>query len=748
MPNIRRITLAVCASPILIATLQPAQAQQNTDWRKLAEPFQTVRAEPVFGPLTPQSGEILGFPASNVTLLAWLPLGQFQGSQLHGNDCWGYVSPSGREYAIYGLQSGFTVLDITEPTNPVQIGFVPGNNSVWRDVKVIGHYAYGVSEGGLGIQVIDLSDVDSGVVRHVGNVSHSGHNTTHNIVSNPDSGYLYLCGANIANGGLVAVSTANPEDPTIVGSWRSRYVHDAQVVSYDSGQYAGREIAFCLSGGGGSQTGLRIVDVTNKSNMFTMSTVSWSGARYSHQGWLSEDKRYFYINDELDEGSSVDVTTTRIFDVSNLNNPSFVGTFTTGLASTDHNLYVNGDRLFEANYMSGLRVFDVSDATDPVEIAYFDTSPDRDMAGYHGAWSTFPFFPSGTVLISDIERGLFVLRVGEDRLEFAFPNGLPAMLTPNAPTPVTLDILESGVTLDPATVGLVLQTDSGEVTIPAIPDGDGGFIAEIPASDCFEQFEYWFTASDDQGRTYVEPLNATVTGGFTVQVATGEETPFADDFETDQGWLVDNSNATQGGWTRAIPTGGNPAEPSGDFDGSGHAYVTGADGQWLLGGPVTLTSPVFELADRPFAALHYAIWYDVDGFPAPTMLVDVSNDDGATWTTVETLSADHAWRETELLVADHVTPTDAVRIRFRANNSLGIATVEAAVDGFRLVSPTCDACIADYNNDGTLDTLDFLAYLNDFTGSTQIGDPDLNGDGAVDTLDFLLYLNLYAAGCD
>ena len=754
MPNSRFSLLSVvlfAVTPFIALTPLASHAQINTDWRKLQDPSPPIRADAMHGPFPARGGEAGGFPASNVTLLAWLPLNQFPNNQASGNDCWGYVSPSGREYAILGLQSGFSILEVTNPVYPVQIGFVPGNGSLWRDVKVIGHYAYGVSEGGLGIQVIDLGQVDDGIVTHVKNKTQQGHSRTHNIVANPDSGYLYLVGANIQNGGLVAVSTANPEDPTIVGAWGQMYVHDAQVVSYTSGPYAGREIAFCLSGfnGGSGQTGLRIVDVTNKNNMFTISTVSWAGARYSHQGWLSQDRRYFYINDELDEGTSVNVTTTRFFDVSDLGNPTFEGTFTTGLESTDHNLYIVGTTAYEANYMSGLRVFDVTDPRNAQEIAYLDTSPTQDQPGYHGAWSNYPFFPSGTILISDIERGLFILRVGEAQLGFEFPNGLPSQIRPGLPATLVANIIQDGATLDPDSVELVLVTGGGQTTLPMTANGQGGFTVELPEGECFDVYEYWFTARDTSGLTYMEPFNAPVDGGFETRVATGTDATFEDDFDADQGWIVDNSRASSGGWARAQPQAANSIEPETDADGSGFAYLTGATpGESLVGGPITLTSPRFDLEAAPHSDIHYAVWYDVDGILVGPLNVEISNDDGLTWTLVATHPRGSYWVSADVLASDFITPTDSVRLRFRANNSAGSALVEAGVDDFHLTTPVCDPCVADYNGDGTVDTRDFLAFFNDYTGATNEGDPDLNGDGVVNTLDVLLYLNLYAAGCD
>ncbi|MFG0285207.1 MAG: choice-of-anchor B family protein [Phycisphaerales bacterium JB039] len=404
---------ATVAGMVLIA------GAHEEDWRKLAEAL-----PPYQGPIVTlhdvRAGTVpidMMFDSENMTMLSWVPLSEFAGGHRSGNDIWGYTSPSGREYAIMGLEAGYGFVEITDPTAPVVLDVISGPASTWHDVKVIGEYAYGVSEAGSGIQVMDLSQIDSGIVRHVIDKTQAGHRSTHNIVSNPDSGYLYLVGGNIASGGLVAVDTTNPEDPTIVGQWSSFYVHDAQVVSYDSGPYAGREIAFCLGGlsSGWSSTGLRIVDVTDKSNMFTITEVFWTAAGYAHQGWLSEDRKYFYVDDELDEEQGkVPVTTTRIFNVEDISNPSFVGTFTSGMPSTDHNLYVKGNRIYEANYTSGVRVFDNTDPENPVQIAWFDTHPETDASGYNGMWGVYPFFESGTIICSDRSRGLFVLEVDSD----------------------------------------------------------------------------------------------------------------------------------------------------------------------------------------------------------------------------------------------------------------------------------------------------------------------------------------------
>jgi choice-of-anchor B domain-containing protein len=358
------------------------------------------------------------FPAQGVTLKSWLPLSEF-GSHSSAADCWGYVSESGREYAIIGLARGTGFVDITEPGNARIIGVISGPNNLWKDVQIYRNYCYAVSEGGSGIQVIDLSRIDEGIVTKVRDVTTGGTTATHTVIVNEDSGYLYRCGGD--NNGLRIYDLSDPSNPTFVASWSTRYVHECQVVSYTDGPYAGREIVFAYSGynGGWDQTGLEIIDVTNKQNIRSLNRSFWSQAGYSHQGWLTPDRRYVYVGDELDEQTYNKRTTTIVFDVQNIEAPSYVGTFTNNNTATGHNMYTRGSRLYQANYTSGLRVFDISNPTAPVETAWFDTYPSNDRNSFTGLWGCYPYFPSGTIIGSDMVSGLFVWR-----LEIACPGDL------------------------------------------------------------------------------------------------------------------------------------------------------------------------------------------------------------------------------------------------------------------------------------------------------------------------------------
>ena len=729
----------------------------DEDWRKLRD-----REEAFVGPIVtidtlqhhkgaPQPDM---FDSENMIMLAWIPLSEFPGGHGSGNDCWGYTSPSGREYAIMGLQKGYGFVEVTDPASPVLLDVVTGPSSSWHDIKIIGHYAYGVSEAGSGIQVIDLSRIDEGIVRHVTDKTQAGHSSTHNIVANPGSGYLYLAGANIANGGLVAVDTVDPENPTIVGQWSDMYVHDAQVVSYDSGPYAGREIAFCLSGfsGGWSSTGLRIVDVTDKSNMFTISEAFWSGAGYSHQGWLSEDRRYIYINDELDEDQgSVSVTTTRIFNVEDLGSPSFVGTFTSGSTSIDHNLYTRGDRIYEANYRSGLRIFDASDPTQPVQVAYFDTYPGSDSANFNGAWSCYPYFDSGTILISDIERGLFLVREldsGAYGVELQLVGDPKPTLAP-AGESVQVEVIETTGALASGSVTLHVRDAGGDRTVAMSSVGAGVYEGDFGALPCFETIEYWFTAETTAGDTVTAPVGAPFIT-YDAKVLTDLTQIVSDDFETDKGWSVENIDLLDGAWERGVPAGfGDRGDPTTDADGSGRCWLTGnrSGNSDVDGGPTRLTSPIYDLSGADEANISYARWFTNDDGDGDRLDVHVSNDGGVSWTLVESVAGQAPeWITSEFRVADFVPPTSQVRLRFSATDNPNDSVTEAGIDALSIFTISCGAaCRVDLTGDGLLDFFDFLEFQNLF-GAGDLA-ADFTGDGVLDFFDFLAFQNEFAAGC-
>lgn len=750
---------------MLASGLAVGVARADEDRRKLVD-----LESPVAGPIWRLGDSVArgGFDASGMTLLSQIPLNNFVGAaRASGNDCWGYVSPSGREYAIMGLEGGFGFVEITNPTNPQIVEVIAGPSSLWHDVKVIGNIAYGVSEGGSGIQVMDMSNIDAGQVTLVRNWTSGGYSTTHNIVANTETGTLWVVGANIGNGGLVHISLNNPTLPAIDGGWTQMYVHDAQVVTWDSGAYAGRELAFCASGfdGGFTQTGLRVVDVTNPNAPAVIATLFYPSAAYSHQVWMSEDQKYLYLNDELDEGNAVSVTTTRIINIENPAAPYFAGTTTSGRPAIDHNLYTRNGLMFQANYRSGLRVFDILDPASPTQIAYFDTYPNDDAAEFNGAWSNYPFFPSGTILISDIERGLFMVRldVEPSQIAVSLVGSAPAQVDPAGGETLTLKTTIREASNAVASVTLFVDSGSGYQAYPATANGDGTYSADMPAVACGSDVRAYFRAVTTEGDEAFYPAGGS-TAALAFDVVSDETTTFADTFQTNQGWTVSGgaTNAAAGRWERAIPGGdGSRGDPATDADGSGFCYVTGNGGPGsntdVDAANTILTSPALNAtAETGDAQITYARWFSNTAGAAPgadVFTVQISGN-GSAWTTVEVVGptgpqSGGGWYNQTIRVADYITPTAQVRLRFIAEDAGDGSVIEAGVDAVDLTFVSCTDpvvdCPADLDGNGVVNFFDVSAFLAFYNAQNPAA--DINNDGVWNFFDVSAYLAQYNAGC-
>ncbi|MBS1724562.1 MAG: choice-of-anchor B family protein [Armatimonadetes bacterium] len=329
-----------------------------------------------------------------------------------GNDCWGYVSPSGREYGIFSMKNKVVFVDVTDPANSVNFAEIPHSASTWGDVKVFRDVAYAVTETqGTGIQVIDMSNIDNHVVTLVKTITSPGR--THNLSLDTVSGFLYTCGSRDGTGTTMCFDLkADPRNPAPIGSpsLTTTYQHDAEVYTYTSGPYAGRQIMF----GSGESRGVEIWDVTNKNAVTLIRRITYPFIGYCHQGWLSPDQHYWYMDDELDEANFGLTTRTLVFDVSVLETADLVSTYTSGSTAINHNLYNRNNYIFESNYSSGLRIFDAnSDPVNPTQVGWYDTFPSDDRTDFVGAWSSYAFFPSGTVITNDINSGAYVLDVSQ-----------------------------------------------------------------------------------------------------------------------------------------------------------------------------------------------------------------------------------------------------------------------------------------------------------------------------------------------
>jgi len=365
------------------------------------------------------------YPCDGYDLIGYLSLEDLsipssESGGLSGNDSWGWTdSEDGKEYALIGLSSHAAFVDISNPNNMRLIGVLPTAtvNSSWRDIKVYDNHAFIVSEAGShGMQVFDLTrlrDVQNPPVEFNADTHFTEFGSAHNIVINEESGYAYVVGTNRNGpyqGGPLFINIQNPASPVSEGGFGDGgYSHDAQVVTYNGPDtdFTGKEILI-----GSNEDEVVIVDVSDKENPTTISTTDYSNIKYTHQGWFTEDLRFFIVGDELDELNFGNNTRTLIFDFSDLDDPTLSFEYFSQNTSIDHNGYTLGDSYFLASYRAGMREISISDIGNQSmsEVGFFDTYPENDNANFNGVWNVYPYFESGNIIISDIEKGLFIVK--------------------------------------------------------------------------------------------------------------------------------------------------------------------------------------------------------------------------------------------------------------------------------------------------------------------------------------------------
>lgn len=372
------------------------------------------------------------FGCSDVDLLSFLSVPDLGGDRgVNVNDLWGWTDPeTGKEWALIGRIDGTSMVDVSDPYNPVYVGNLPKTAaspaSTWRDIKVYKDHAYIVADGAgnHGMQVFDLRqlrDVTNPPVTFEVSAHYTGIASAHNIVVNEETGFAFAVGSGgggeTCGGGLHMIDVREPVQPSFAGCFADAetgrrgtgYSHDAQCVNYHGPdtEHLGKEICF-----GANETALSVSDVSDKDNPLKLSNATYPNYGYSHQGWLTEDHRFFYMNDELDELQGlVDGTRTMIWDVSDLDDPQLVKEHVSENKASDHNLYIVDDLMYQSNYQAGLRVLDISDRENPVEVGFFDTVPHgENVPSFGGSWSNYPFFQSGIIVVTSGDEGMFILR--------------------------------------------------------------------------------------------------------------------------------------------------------------------------------------------------------------------------------------------------------------------------------------------------------------------------------------------------
>ena len=351
-----------------------------------------------------------GFPCEGVDFVSWTGLDALPDAAMT-NDNWGWTSASGVEYAIVGHSDGVSFFELDAAATPVAT--VAGERSFWRDIKVYKNFALIVSEApDSHLVVFDLERLASGDARGVAaaDATIGDFASAHNVVVNVESARAFVVGvpdSHECRGGMLAFEIDDPLVADEVGCVFRGYVHDAQCVIYrgPDEDYFGREVCFLFN-----LDELRIIDTTRVDRARGVAALEHDGgAQWAHQGWLNCDQDVLFVDGEVPDGRG---TRTVVVDVSDLDAPVILAEHHAGSAAIDHNQYVCGPYLYQANYESGLRVLDASRVRNQGlrEVASFDTYPDSDEASYRGAWTAFPFFDSGRVVVNAVWSGFAVVR--------------------------------------------------------------------------------------------------------------------------------------------------------------------------------------------------------------------------------------------------------------------------------------------------------------------------------------------------
>lgn len=386
-----------------------------------------------------EGGKAGAFDCNNIDLLAHVPLKQMSSSPSSGNDIWGHVDlNNNNEYALIGVNNGIAVFNITDPVNPVEVGTIDGRSSSWRDIKVYQYfdhtlnkwnaYAYATIDSTIDyVSIIDLNNLPHSVsLAEQNKVVSKAHNV---YISNVDYSLntalygqtpsLQLIGSNRRGGAFESYSLADPKTLARLASvnYGDGYTHDGSSMLIEDNraqQDCGSSNNQCTVFIDFNETEMKLWDISNPEATSHLGTASYNDVstsqQYVHSGWGTEDQQFIFLHDEFDEQKAGLNSTVRIFSITDLNNPTQVGQWTGPTRAIDHNGYVRGNRYYMSNYERGLTVLDISDPANPVDVGFFDTYTPSNSASFNGAWGVYPFLPSGNIIVSDINSGLYVLK--------------------------------------------------------------------------------------------------------------------------------------------------------------------------------------------------------------------------------------------------------------------------------------------------------------------------------------------------
>ncbi len=317
--------------------------------------------------------------------------------------CWGYTDDAGNEYAIIGTSMGTSIVNITTPEAPVELFFIPGVESIWREAKVWNQHAYISTEGAdEGMLIIDLSELPLSIDTFYFKGTDAHPFTTAHTLFIDENGFCYLFGFSVAlfvtGGAYIVDLNPDPENPVYVGEYTNAYIHDGFVRNdtlWAAEIYDGR---------------FEVLDVSDKSDIVLLGTQN-TGASAAHNCWLSDDGKYLFTTDEITYGfiesyAVEDVTDIVKLDAVKHGDPD---------STVAHNVYYLNGYLVSAHYTEGVTIHDAHKPDNLIEVAHFDTTPFGPNSGYSGVWGVYPYFESGNIVATDRIGTTFILQPSYER---------------------------------------------------------------------------------------------------------------------------------------------------------------------------------------------------------------------------------------------------------------------------------------------------------------------------------------------
>lgn len=586
--------------------------------------------------------------------------------------------------AHYG-QARVDIVDVSSPASPQLLSTyhlpAPDDTSSAQDVKVADGLLFVISEasGSNGVHIVDVRNPSLPALLTTVDPEPGVFETSHNCAY--DAGWLYVASQFDTRVAIIDLRSYDPDAaPAAIGAWTygldvpgAQFIHDITVAN---------GLLFCSG-----WANLTVYDVSNLGAQAPVPLGSVEGLS-NHAVWPSEDGQFFVTSDEraggslrlyeiIDLGASVEIVQRDSYQASASDSFSV------------HNPIFLGDRVYASWYQAGARVLQVDRTTKTWQVvATYDTTA-LSPTNFSGAWGVHPLIGLDRVLVSDIENGLFV--VDMSAVQIAFEAARPETVEVGASAPILVSIANLGNAAANTGTATLMASVNGAAyqAIPLLPVGGGLYEADLPPMNCNSTVDYYVAVEDLSGKVWTNPAAAPAETYSTWSSGAVPALVFSDDFQTNKGWSVANTSVTAGGWARANPSGTGAQPQGGDPDTAGAlCYVTGPAGgsigaDDLDGGPATLTSPVLDFSAGD-GVVRYKRWFFNDRGDGDTLSVQVSNNNGSSWTTVEDVARQAAggWVQRSFRVSDHVSPTAQVRVRFVVADQPNNTVTEAAIDTF------------------------------------------------------------------